>query len=154
MSVWVQKLSEIWAYEKCPLMYLAIDLNWGHLMGAPEDNPYTMWSYFSIIDCNTHPKPFQRQLSFDSGYVFRDQKIFPKKSPKVRLYPSLTSTLNSILTPLNLKGFELIRCKIDQIASGIISRNASACKALREIFFGAKTEKKDENSIHQVIIAW
>ena len=50
-----------------------------------------------------------RQLSFDSGYVFRDQPLFPKKTPKVRLYPSLTSTLSSILRPLDQKEFEVIR---------------------------------------------
>ena len=78
MSVWVQKLSEIWAYEKCPIMYLAIDLNWGHLMGVPEGNPYTMQSYFSQLDCDTYPHLFRRQPSVDTGYVFRDQHLFPK----------------------------------------------------------------------------
>ena len=78
MSVWVQKMSELRAYEKCLIMFLAIDLNWDHFMGVLEDNPYTMRSYFSIIDCDTYPNSFQRQLSFDTGYVFRHQKLFPK----------------------------------------------------------------------------
>ena len=89
MSVWVQKLSELRAYEKCLIMYLAIDLNWGHLIGVLEGNPSSIRSYFSDIDCITDPKSFRRDLSFDSGYVFRDQQLFPKKTPKVRLYPTL-----------------------------------------------------------------
>ena len=94
MSVWVQNLSEIWAYEKCLIMYLAIDLNLGYLVGVLEGNPSSIQSYFYEIDCDTVPKSFWRQLSFDSGYVFRDQKLFPKKTPKVHLYPTvrLTST--------------------------------------------------------------
>jgi hypothetical protein len=78
MSVWVQKLSEIWAYEKRPLMFFVIDLNWGHLTGVPEGNPYTMQSYYSQLDCDSYPQPFQRQLSVDTGYVFHDQHFFPK----------------------------------------------------------------------------
>ena len=99
MSVWVQKLSELRAYEKCLIMCLAIDLNWGHLVGVLEGNHSSIRSYFSEIDWDTRPDFFWGQLSFDSGYMFRDQKLFPKKTPKVRLYPSLTSTLSSILRP-------------------------------------------------------
>ena len=78
MSAWVQKLSEIWADERCQIMCLVIDLNWGHLMGVTEGNPYTMQSYCSQLACNTYAKSFRRQLSVDTGYVFRDQQLFPK----------------------------------------------------------------------------
>ena len=108
MSVWVQNLSELRAYEKCLIMYLATDLNWGHLTGVLEGNHSSIWSYFLVIDWDTCPNSFRRQRSFDSGYVFRDQQLFPKKTPKVHLYPSLTFTLSSILRQVDWKGFELI----------------------------------------------
>ena len=92
-------------------MYLAIDLNWGHLVGVLEGNPSSILSYFAEVDCDTYPKSFRRHLSFDSGYVFCDQKLFHKKTPKVRVYPSLTFTLGSILRQVDRKGFELIRRK-------------------------------------------
>ena len=58
------------------------------------------------------------------------------------MYPSLTSNLSSILRWLDRRGFELIRRKKDRIASGVFTRNAPACEAFREIFFGSERKKK------------
>ena len=106
--------------------------------GVSEGNPSSIRSYFWEVDCDTHPDLFRRHLSFDSGYVFRDQHLFHKKTPKVRLYPSLTFTLSSILRQVDRRGFELIRREKDPFASGVFSRNASACEALRERIFGSE----------------
>ena len=59
-------------------LYLAIDLNWGYLVGVLKGKPSSIGSYFFDIDCDICPNRFRRQLSFDSTYVFRDQNIFPK----------------------------------------------------------------------------
>ena len=156
MSVWVQKLSELRAYEKYLIMYLALDLNWGHLVGVLEGNPLSIQSYFSEIDCNTCPESFWRQFSFDRGYVFCDQKTFPKKTPKVRLYPSLTSTLSSILRPLDRKGVELI-CRKKR--SDCLRNYFTQCFCLRSVAsnkFWERTLKKRHElnlpSIHRSLI--
>ena len=61
-------------------MYSAMDLNYGHLARAQEDNPYSTQLYFSEIDYNTCPESFRRQLSFDTSYVLRNQKLCTKKT--------------------------------------------------------------------------
>ena len=117
-------------------------LNYEHLARAWDGNTYSIRLYFLITDYDTDYESSRRQLSFDASYAIHDYTSFHKLTPKVRLYPSLTSTLGSILRPLNRKGFELIRRKKDLIAFGIISRNASACEALREIISWSERWKK------------
>ena len=153
MSVWVQKLSEVKAYENCLIMYFTIDLNWGHLVGVFEGNPSSIRLYFSDINCNTDPKSFRRHLSFDSGYVFRDQQLFPKKTPKVHLYPSLTSTLSSILRQVDRKGFELIR---REKRSDCLRSFFTQCFCLRSIawnnFWERTLEKKTQIKSPQFLL--
>ena len=105
---WASESKNWVRYEhiKMSNMYLATDLNWEHLTGLLEGNHLSIWSYISEINWDTCPNSFRRQRSFDSGYVFHGKTIFPKKSPKINLYPNLTCTLSSILSQVDRKGFE------------------------------------------------
>ena len=53
-------------------MNLCVALNYGHLATTREGNPYSIRSYFLIIDCDTDSKLSQRQLSFDAGLAIHD----------------------------------------------------------------------------------